>query len=424
LSRSLIILVLVHISICLVFSLIIFPNFLQSENRKIGYDEYDVLAWNLAQGKGFRSDHGELSVVRGPSYPAFLAVVYLISGGQNYWVVQILQACISAGTLIMLFHFARSIFNRKTAFVAALIYALHPLVFWFAARVFLETYMTFFLVATLLVIQKYAEKPNWKKLLLVGVLLASCVYIKTVSLFLLPVFFIFLLISQRKPLKVIADVAIVLVIVVLLVLPWTIRNYMVTDGAVVPVHASLALPLLGGHYEALSFFQSPLSPLKGIEDSFEAFPHVTTTMGFPRAEYPYRSLQEELIVDKAALAFMVKYYKENPWMLIQNSLIRFATFWYFGHKPIYSIIFIILSLISLSMVLTTVLRHWRNRRIWLPLLAIIIYSGIHSMIIGQVRMQVMIIPMMATLMAPAFLAIWSSRIKPLFLPDSKDAKTK
>lgn len=403
--KYLVVIVVVHILLSLIISQLVLPGLLDDVNMKIGYDEYDELGWNLANGRGFRSDHGELSVVRGPSYPALLATVYALSGGRNYWIVQVLQALMSAGSLLLVYRIAREIFNEKVAITAAIIFCVHPLSLWFSARIYLETWFTLFITGIVYLVLLTARRLRWKRVIAVGVLFGATLYIKTIALFLIPVMILFFLISGISWRRTLAVVLTILIISLIIVAPWTARNYIVTEGRLVPVHASMALPLLGGHYLALAFPESPLSADKGIHDSFAAFPVMTQGLGFERSEYPYRSLREELTVDKAAVAFMINYYLENPWMAVQNSIIRFAQFWYLGHRPYFGVLMIFISLVSLSLAVITMKHHWRNRAAWLPVIIILVYSGIHALIIGLARLQVMIIPMISIVMAPAVLMI-------------------
>lgn len=382
----------------------VYPNILADTGREIGYDEYDYLGWNLAQGKGFRSDHGEESVIRGPGYPVFLATVYALSGGHNHWLAQLLQGLLSGATVWLTWLLARDLFGARIALWAAGMTALHPLFIWFSARIYAESFLTFFQTLSLYFLVRMVERQTWGRLLALALALTVSVYVKSLSLFLLPIMLIFLWLRRIGFLRALGWTAAATTIVALLIAPWTWRNYQVT-GRIVPVHASSALPLLSGHYEALAFFESPLSQQKGIHDSFDAFPIVTESQGLPPAHYPYRSLAEELNIETATNGFMLEYYRTQPHMFFVNSFLRFLMFWYLGQTPMLSIIMIGVSAATLTFIAFGWGRLPRGYGRGIFLATVALYVGIHALIIGQARMQVMIVPLLMTLAAPGLIAL-------------------
>jgi hypothetical protein len=68
---------------------------------------YDTIGWNLVQGKGFALKEGEPTALRGPIYPAFLAIVYFFSG-HNYQAVRVVQIFLNASSALLVFMIAKA----------------------------------------------------------------------------------------------------------------------------------------------------------------------------------------------------------------------------------------------------------------------------------------------------------------------------
>lgn len=85
--------------------------------RPIQWDDtlsWDAVARNLVNGRGFLEADGAPTSVRAPLYPLILAFLYLLFG-HNFFSVKILQAFLGSATVVLIYLIAREIMGlRKT----------------------------------------------------------------------------------------------------------------------------------------------------------------------------------------------------------------------------------------------------------------------------------------------------------------------
>jgi hypothetical protein len=190
---------------------------------------YDTIAWNLANGKGFRLlDTGTLAAdpaigTVGPGYEYFLAGVYGIFG-RHLEPVWILQSLLHTLNALLVFLLARRVIPESPrrfffSLSAAALYGLNPDLILMAAMLFTETlYLTLLLIAAL-GMAACAVHPTAKTAFGTGVVLAGAILVRPIALLPLAVFLVLLAI-KKKPLWV----AGVLAIQILAIAPWAWRN--------------------------------------------------------------------------------------------------------------------------------------------------------------------------------------------------------
>ena len=121
-------------------------KFLQNQLYTSDAYSYDTIAANLLEGKGFVYDG--LYARRGPAYPLFLAVVYVVSG-RSYVAVRFVQAIIGALTSIIIYLLGKRLFNKKTGLTASLISVLYYPFILQPAYLLTEVLFTFLLVLSM-----------------------------------------------------------------------------------------------------------------------------------------------------------------------------------------------------------------------------------------------------------------------------------
>lgn len=192
----------------------VFPGLEQSWRLRADADGYGQIAESVRQ-------HRYGDVTRGPIYPVFVAV----AGSLN--TVRLLQVALDCLTGYLIYRFA----NRNVwAFWA---WALYPLAIWRVAFVNKEVVLAF-LVAVYVCVQTEAlGKGAWWRWLAGGMFLGFVNLCKPVFL-LWPVVLAIVLWRLHRPAWW-REVALVVAGMVVLVVPWTIRNWRVTGGEFIPV---------------------------------------------------------------------------------------------------------------------------------------------------------------------------------------------
>ena len=101
-------------------------------------DGYDVIAGNLAAGRGYTLPDVDAPAERLPLYPLLLAAGFRWLGPAS-WPWQLVQAVMGAATCVLVFRLARAFASQQLAFAAALFCSLHPTLVLFTARPLTET---------------------------------------------------------------------------------------------------------------------------------------------------------------------------------------------------------------------------------------------------------------------------------------------
>lgn len=219
---------------------------------------YDRLAWSLASDGEYVAEDGSPTAFRPVGYPAFLAAVYTVFG--RSWVAGgMANALLGTVTVGLTYLLARTVLTARLSLVAAVLVALLPShIFGYTSVLRMETLHTVLVLSALVATYLAVRTPSVRNAALLGICLGIGVYVRPILL-LYPVAFgaVLLLqpqISSRRALGLTVVAGIVTLIVLL---PWTVRNYLVMDAFVLTsTHAGYNLlagngPDADGQLEAL-----------------------------------------------------------------------------------------------------------------------------------------------------------------------------
>ena len=389
----------VHLVICLVFSFVAYPILEEKFQLDITQDEYDDLGWSLAQGQGFRSYHGGESVIRGPGYPAFLALIYSVAG-HNFGAVQLAQSLLSVLIVFLSWLIGRQLFSKQVSLVAAAFMALNPLLIWYVPRIMVEVPFTLVCLLVFYFSQKLLlQEIRWYNVLFTALSVAAAAYIKSIALIFPLVIFLLLLFFRRDLLKSLGFTAAIFALVVLAILPWSIRNYDVTGGEIVPVHTSLALPIIQGKLYVDNFFDSPFSTRKAMLQTKQTMEHVSLEGGGRAISYPLANIKDEVELDKAAKSYIVNYYKEKPLDLLKGMAIRSLLFWYYSSNKFFTVFLLVVNLVLIILSILAIAKNWKLKEFWLPVVWTVFFVGFHSLIIASARFSLQLHPFLLLLSA-------------------------
>jgi 4-amino-4-deoxy-L-arabinose transferase-like glycosyltransferase len=158
---------------------------------------------------------------------ALLAGIWEITGSERYLPMQILQAVLDALCALLVFWISLRLFKRRTAaLLAAGLYAVYFPIAWQTTVIYVDIWAVDLTLAIVAVYLKAIDSPHpWRWLSACGLLTAASVYFRP-TLVLLPAILALATISGvvgwRRTL---ARALVPTVIALILVIPWTIRNY-------------------------------------------------------------------------------------------------------------------------------------------------------------------------------------------------------
>lgn len=195
---------------------------------------YDTLAQQLLAGKGysFSSEWYPFTPANTPTahwsfiYPVYLAAVYGVAG-YHPLAARILQAIfVGVSTCILVFWLTNRLFGSIVGLIAAAMAAVYPYFVYYSASLMTESLFMVCALASLEASYRLAERPTLGKAILLGLVLGLAILLRQTMLAFVPVLLLWLIWRGRRKIRW-WQVAVPISVVLLLVIPWTTRNYRV-----------------------------------------------------------------------------------------------------------------------------------------------------------------------------------------------------
>ncbi|MCE5239054.1 glycosyltransferase family 39 protein [bacterium] len=223
-------------------------------------ERYDRIGWNLALGNGYSASlqpPHQPDVFRAPGYPAFLAAAYRVVG-HDLRAVRLLQAFLLSFIVPLTYFVARAAFDRPTALLSALLAALYPY-FWVYSAAVLSDGLAALLTAgaMALLVLSLEGRAGWALIAGIGLGILS-LFKPAMLLFPIVAAAIYAVRDRWSPPVVVVTAGVLrgrgvwmaravacLAGAMLIVCPWTARNYRVT-GRLLPVASGGGLMLYAG----------------------------------------------------------------------------------------------------------------------------------------------------------------------------------
>lgn len=186
--------------------------------------------WLWAQQIVNDSFWGETAYFRAPLYPYFLAFCYFITGGSILFS-KIIQLLLSVGTLFFIFKLTQHLFNRKTAIVAGFVYALYGLFVFYEAMFLIPVLFLLFSMWGLSRLIIYQNETALKSWLATGLIFGLATIARPNILLVVPFLMLWLFYRDKDFSGLInrsRKALLLLVGVIIVIAPVTVRNYIVT----------------------------------------------------------------------------------------------------------------------------------------------------------------------------------------------------
>ena len=228
---------------------------------------YDRIAMNVIEGHGYRQNfdrpfNQDNSIGRvGPGYEFFLVGVYSVFG-HHYEAVWILQAIFHALSTFLVFLIAvRVLAGTPTqpsppggggeegvvaGLIASALFGFYPDLIIGSSMLLAETLAIFLMLISVYIFYRYSEHQTIYLSILLGFIFASSILVRS-PLLLLLIPFIVLFYMKRTWLHL----ALFSAVFVLVLTPWTVRNYKIY-GAFIPTSLTFGDDLLAGNHPGAS----------------------------------------------------------------------------------------------------------------------------------------------------------------------------
>lgn len=226
-------------------------------DTKVTLDSADFsrVGWSIAQGHGIpptnRDPAGGPSAFRPPAYPAFLAAVYFVAGQEAPPAARFVETVLGTLTVALIGLIALRIWGKRVAMIALGIAAVAPpLVVMSNALISEALFVPLLLgaVACALQARRSARPLRWA--LFTGLLVGIAELTRTNAIVLLiPLGIALWTAAPGRRGRALLRPAVAVAVAVLIVAPWTIRNYLVFH-AFVPVSTEVGYTVAGTYNNA------------------------------------------------------------------------------------------------------------------------------------------------------------------------------
>ena len=220
-----------------------------------------MIARNLLNGEGFTFEaltKNVPSAFMPPGLPYIYYLVFYLIGDSSagYFFILFLNSILASLTVILLYRLTCIYFNRTIAIISALFTAISPVYIYSATSFNSIVIYQFLLILSLLLFSKIygkvytisgdANRVSMKYIILLGFVSGIFLYFRAEAL----VFILFITFYLLKN-KFVTLSVVYFFICVILISPWTIRNY-ITFGKIIPVSTSFGYNFYTGHGDEAS----------------------------------------------------------------------------------------------------------------------------------------------------------------------------
>ena len=194
---------------------------------------YDALARSLLDGRGysFTEKWYPFTPANTPTahwsflYPLYLAGVYAVTG-YHPLVARLLQGAIGGALLCWLvYKIGRRVANEETGLVGAGLAAIYGYFLYYNVALMTETFFMILVLLTLYLALELKENPTLIRWAGLGISLGLAILLRQTVLLFVPVLLFWLYLELRSRGIRWWNLALPIVIIVLFVTPWTLRNY-------------------------------------------------------------------------------------------------------------------------------------------------------------------------------------------------------
>lgn len=364
------------------------------ENQKLF--EYGQIAWNIVQGHGYSWDfEGRFPLAPTAYSPAlytYSLVPWFALFGVNLIGPRLMHAVLLAAVAWFLYKIGERLINRRVGLLAAAIWAIYPEMIFLGMRIAPENLMFPLMMAMMWFVQAPREAMFGRTALMGGALTGLAAWTNP-SLQLLAIivpahWWINGHLKSRQGLRRLALFAIGGIIIVA---PWTIRNY-IRFGAFVPLRTAFAYNVWRGNHPGAT----------GTVYTFEGR-NIDEAMDPAYAAYVEQHMvPDEIERDRFFAREVERFISERPLDYIRLSLRRLGYFWWrdrthalTGNVFYWMPWLLILMLAAVG--LYSIRSHWRAWSLWL--MPIVGFMLLFSLTVYAPRYRMTIYPSMFLLAA-------------------------
>jgi 4-amino-4-deoxy-L-arabinose transferase-like glycosyltransferase len=325
------------LALALVLRLVVFLVFVLPNpsrlTQNVDAKGYERLALNLLHGNGFSASEREPfapEFLRTPGYPFFVAGVYSLVGVQPV-AIALIQILLDIGSVIVVYYIATTTGSRAIALLAAGARALDPSAVALSNSLMSETLFVFLVLLSLLFTHRLfvARNFSFAPAFWLGTVAAGCAIVRPVGMYygLLIAVFLFIVFWNKVPKPVLMKFSLSYVLIFILMLcPWVIRNYTLTGAFFFTTSSSYNLLFENAVYVESSVVG--IDPERIRQEKKETFANLASSKA-------WNSYQTSLAMRDTALSILLDNWDTSTVLLLKAVGARLLA----PHRQEYGILF-------------------------------------------------------------------------------------
>ncbi|MCL4499423.1 MAG: glycosyltransferase family 39 protein [Chloroflexi bacterium] len=219
---------------------------------------YDLVGLSVSKGAGFTLG-GQPMSAWGPGYPAFLGTLYFLVG-HSIGAAKLANALFGGVSALLLFFIGQRVFGLWAGALSGLMLAVYPEHLYYSALLASENLFIPLLLGSILLYLIGREQSDWRIIGAAGLLLGAGTLVRPAGVVVPAAFAFWELVTWEGFRKVAIRLAVFGVAMIILIAPWTIRNYYTFNGFV-PLSTSSGVSLwMGFNQHATGGYYFPSSP--------------------------------------------------------------------------------------------------------------------------------------------------------------------
>jgi len=279
--------------------------------------EYHEIAENFLLGKGLMYsflNNIPVYAFAEPFYSILSASIYFLTN-HNYAIFGIVNMLASSGITIAVYYLGKQLADERVGLLAALLTALHPGLIYFATQFHPLTFNALFVTLIILALGRLYQTPKVKNAIASGILIGLAFLDRSLCLIFIPIaagLLVFSNTSARIKLKL---CIIVILISLVPVTAWSIRNYILFHKVVVGRSSAGYLFWIGNN---------PRTTSSAMYD--KNTPMIYT---LDKETLKKFNTMNELEIDAYLMNKGMSFVKSRPYVFLWNWAKRFYYFWWF-----------------------------------------------------------------------------------------------
>lgn len=194
----------------------------------------------IAEGQGY-SINGHPTAFFPVGWPAFVALLFKVTGSEQFVVVLWTGAALWALSTALLYAFTLRLGGRAAAIVAACMMAVYPDFLFFSLRGLSETLFIPLLIGVCIALTPaQGSRLSTRRAALAGALFGAALLVRSTAV-LVPIAIVVLLVLPYRDLRALRTAAVFVAIAYLTLVPWVVRNEVVMKTLALSTNGGLTL---------------------------------------------------------------------------------------------------------------------------------------------------------------------------------------